>query len=78
MDPGIIYPDYVDSVKNVAKIRGLLLDVNLDPLVQLAYDLDRWKLSQIGTLYRNARLGTAFGRSRESAPAGKDFELRRI
>ena len=61
MDSGIIYPEYIDSDESVAKIRELLLDVNLGPRAQVGDEVEWVKLVKVGTLYRNTGLRTAFG-----------------
>ena len=59
MDSGI-YAEYVHSVASVPNIRELL-DTNKDPSGQVEDDVEWAKSAIVGALYRNTRLGTAFG-----------------
>ena len=75
MDSGVIYPEAVSSVEDVARIRDLLLGNTKSPWVQLAGENTWAKLIKIGVLYRNSRKGMASEATREGAPPGSEHEL---
>ena len=78
VNSGRIYREHNDTVESVNVIRELLLDQIRGPRVKVDNPPVWVKLANVGSLYRNTRMGAAFEGIREGRDLTGEFELFRI